>query len=291
MTTSPRLFASLTILFCLTLLILTGAAPAQADSIIFRPIDAVYMVRDPGTKDGYKEKLRWQVNSPDDWARFYENLPNLPKDNTTNADPLNGKVDDMVVFTHTDDNDLTGYDIYVSNLGIMKVTRGATHQIYPDTNQLRAYLIEEQKDRASFESLSGDSVSSKSNGIIVTYNINESIPNPVWRISEQNDIRIYDSFFKALKPLTGAKLKSARSGENFEGFGTFVMNLNYPRAPARIATVGKTSIRMSNGFISTDFYQDTQNFYKFFKDQAREMIKYKEKFKSEEEQAEDKRKF
>ncbi len=278
------------LLALLALLVILPAAPARAEDEFYEPVQAMYMVRDPASKSGYTEKLRWTINNANDWFRFYDNLPGLPKEPTTIADPLKGKVDDMIVFTHTDDNDLTGFDVYVTNRGLMVVKRGATHRFYPDSNMLRSYLLTEQKQRASYEALSEEKISSKSIGIVVTYNINKSIPNPVWLVSSVDEMRIYNSFFKALKPYSGEQLKDLLDREEY-GFGSFVMNLNYASAPARIATVGRGSIRMSEGYTKTDFYQDTEDYYKYFKDQARDMIRFKESYKVDENEAAKRREF
>lgn len=266
----------------LTALLVLTALPARADenTVIFRPVNAVYMVRDAANPTGYVEKVRWTITSSQEWAKFYNYLPDLPKDDFGGSDPLSGRTDDMIVFSHTDDNGLTGFDIYVNGFGIMAIKRGAVHAYYPDANRLWTFLRDEQKERASYEKFSPEAVSKSTRGIVVTYNISESIPNPIWVVNTMDELKIYNSFFKGLRPITGFALRDLEASRDFDSLGTFVMNLNYGGAPAKVATVSnKSIIRLSNGFVRTDFYQDTKDFYKYFKNQARDNIKSQERFK------------
>jgi hypothetical protein len=264
---------------------------ARADETPFTPVQAMYMVRDSAAQAGYREVFRWSITAPDDWKRFYNNIPSLPQDTSADPDPLKNQVDDIIILTHTDSNGLTGYDIYVSPLGIMVITRGATHQYYQDNNKFRAFLEDEQKRRASFDNFLKNEVPKNSMGMVVAYNINKSLPNPKWLIDDPENLRLYNSFFKVLTPLSGKPLDAAIEEEGFDKLGHFVLTLNYANAPAQIAVVGKKNIRMSNNTITSRFYQDTGKYYTFFRDQAREMISTKEKVKEREAEAISRRQF
>ena len=193
-------FLLLVSLICISLL---AAFPdrALAEETAFSPIHAMYMVRDDTAESGYREAIRWSITTPDDWNRFYNNIPSMPQDTSADPDPLKNKVEDVIILTHTDSNGLTGYDIYVSTLGIMVISRSAKHEYYKDNNKLRAFLEDEQKRRASFDQFLKNSVSKKSMGIVVTFNINQSLPNPMWLIDDTENIRLYNSFLKPWRPL------------------------------------------------------------------------------------------
>ena len=81
------------------------------------------------------------------------------------------------------------------------------------------------------------------------------------------------------------------SEEKFDNLGHFILTLNYPNAPAQIAIVGKENIRLSNNVITSRFYQDTEKYYTFFRDQAREMVVHKEKAKDQEAESISRRQF
>lgn len=255
--------------------------PAQAadDSIPFSPVSAVYLVKDKTSAFGYKERLRWSINTSEDWDRFYKIMPGFPYDKTVNPDPLKANVDDMIVLSRKDANKLTGFDIYLSAIGIMAMERQAEHKYYPDSNNLWTFLKEEQRQNASFENLTNSKAAdSNTAGIVATYNINRNMINPTWAVTTQDRIASYDSYFMALKPYTDFELKYSAPQMNYDDVGVFVLNLNYPNAPAKIAAVTSKTIRLSNSFIKTTYYQDPQDYYNFYKSQAREMLNYNMKY-------------
>lgn len=271
--------STIVLLFALALLSPLSRAHAQAGTVLFTPVTVLYLIKDSDSQFGYKEKLRWSINTIADWDRFYKTMLSLPLDKSVNPDPLKSKTNDLIILSRKDSNQLTGFDIYISPKGIMAVHRDANHQFFPDTNKLWDFLKEEQKKNASFETFSNQSkISPKTLGIVTTYNINQNIPNPVWLVDTPDKIAVYDSFFVALKPYTPFELQFKIDTSNFDNVGTFILNMNYPKAPASLVTVTQNSIRLSTGVINTKFYQDTEDYYNFYKSQAREMLNYNERF-------------
>lgn len=259
------------------------STPAHAESgtIPFSPVSAIYLVKDNNSTFGYKEKLRWSINTAEDWDRFYNIMPYFPYDKTLNPDPLKANVDDMIVLSRKDSNKLTGFDIYLSAVGIMVVEREADHIYYPDTNKLWGFLKEEQSQNASFENLgSGKAINSNTRGIVVTYNINRNIANPTWAVTAPERVAAYDAYFMALKPYTKFELQYSAPQMTYDDVGVFILNLNYDKAQAMIATVTPKTIRMSTSHIKTTYYQDPQDYYNFYKSQAREMLNYNSKYRN-----------
>jgi hypothetical protein len=271
--------AVLGIIFAMLIFIPHHQTHAQVGTVLFTPVNVLYLVKDPDSPFGYKEKLQWSINSSADWERFYKTMLSLPEDKGINPDPLKAKVDDIIVLSRKDANNLTGFDIYISQKGIMSVHRDAVHTYYPDSNKLWDFLKEEQSHHASFDAFSKNiEISKKSIGIVATYNINQNIPNPVWLVDDPAKVTTYDSYFLALKPYTEFELRFSAEKIDFDDMGIFILNLNYPDAPGNIATVTQKSIRISKGAINSRFYQDTQDYYNFYKSQAREMMNYNERF-------------
>lgn len=249
------------------------------------PITAFYFIRDPAAPTGYKETIHWEITNATDWENFYRNIPALPRDKSVEPDPFLHFADDIIVLTRNDVNGFTGFDIYLSARGLTKVTRSASHYYYPDNNGFRKFLEEEQSQRSSFESFDRQTISTKTPGIVVTYNVNKNIPNPTWLIDKNEDRYLYDSFLKTLKPFEDFEMNWIAGNEDFDGFDLFVLYLNYKGAPARIATVSKKHIRLSNPKVTKDFYQDPEDYFNYFKTQAREMMEYRSKYKSNESNA------
>lgn len=277
-------------IFAFCILAFTEVRAGEDNTMAFVPVDVIYLMKSPESPSGYKEKIRWTISSPSDWERFFVNIAGLPLDETK-ADPLKNKADDLIILTRNDANKLTGLDIYISTYGIMYVNRGAKHGYFADKNKFRKFLEEEQKLNASFESFGGKKIDPKSTGIVVEYNINQNMPNPSWLIDTPDMVHMYSSFLKGLKPYDHYELTWIVNGERYDDFGNFVLVLNYAGAPARIATITKKSIRLSNSFIETTYYQDPDDYYNFFKDQVRERINYNEKYKNQATEAIDKRQF
>lgn len=285
--------SSLKSFLLLVLLTLIAAPQAKAETPeSFSPVNVVYLIRDESAPNGYREKFHWQIRSQEDWNRFYDTLPGLPLDKTNNSDPMKSKVDDMIIMSREDANKLTGFDIYLSNLGIMIVRRGATHTYFPDTNKFRAFLEQEQKTRSSFETfLDNKEIAKNAQGMTIIYNVNKNIPNPTWLIDKPDDLALYSDFFKGLTPIPPFDLRYHYGDENYDDTGVFFLTLNYPGSPGENAAVTKRSIRVSTPFISSEYLQDTKKYYQYFKAQANEMINYNQKYKVNELEADERREF
>jgi hypothetical protein len=265
--------------------VLFMASPSWAGTNDYTPITAFYFLKDPKEASGYKEKIHWEITNATDWENFYRNIPALPKDKSVEPDPFLHGAEDIIVLTRNDVNGFTGFDIYLSARGLTMVVRGANHYYYPDNNGFRKFLEEEQSQRSSFESFDHKDIDIKAPGVVVTYNVNQNIPNPTWLVKNNDDKNLYDSFLKTLKPYEDNQMNWIAGNENFDGFDLFVLHLNYPGAPAKIATVSKKNLRLSNPKVIKTYYQDTEDYFNYFKTQAREMMDYRAKYKSNESNA------
>lgn len=242
-------------------------------------VTAYYMVKDPAAQGGYQTKVSWELTDSSEWKNFYNRIPQLPEDVSKEPDPFLRGAEEIIVLTEGDIHNLSGFDIYLSARGLTLMERSADHYYYPDTSKIRKFLQEEQELRAPFEKFDSEIIDKKSPGIVVTYNLNKNIPNLDWLISSPEEIKIYDSFLLTLRPYTNNEVVQNLDKNEFEGFDTFILNLNYPRAPAKIVTVSTKSVRMSNPKITKRFYQDKEDFFNFFKSQAREVMDYRAKYK------------
>ncbi len=285
------LTTALTLIIGTALLCVAPTARAMAEKKQFLPITAVYLVRDTGPEGAYREKVRWVINNADIWSNLSVMLTLLPADRTPDAHPLQNKVDDMIILTRDELNGMTGIDVYLSSIGIMTVERGAEHAYFADTNLMWDFLESEQANLSSFDNFTETEYSKKDKGIVATLNLNQNLPNPHWLIDDAEKLKLYNSYLKGIKAYSDWALRIEKQQENFDALGLFVLYLNYPDAPAEIATVSRNSIRLSNSKVTTSFYQDTQDRYPVFRRMAQEVIAHNAKYKKQEVDAVSKREF
>ena len=288
----PLLTAALTGI-ALTALAFSTSVSHAAERKQYLPVTAVYLVKDASVASGYKEKVRWVLNNPDIWENMSQMLTLLPSDRTVNADPRKNEVDDVIILIRNELNGMTGFDVYISSVGIMTIDRGAEHAYFADTNLMWEFLEGEQENLSTFDNFAEAEYSKTEKGIVATLNLNQNLPNPHWQVpaDDTEKIKLYNSYLKGIRAYSDYDLRMEKQEENFDSLGLFVLNLNYPEAPAEVATVSKNSIRLSNSKVTTSFYQDTQDQYPIFRRMAQEMITHNAKYKKQEVEAVGKREF
>lgn len=234
-----------------------AASPAWADNAI-----SVYLYKaDPAAPEGFSEVYRWRMNKSDEFRRFEYMTTKMRKGEKDKINPYTRKPTEMLVLSVKDENGITGKDYYLTPDGIMITLSTAHNKYFDDNNNFYKFLKEEVIHHSTLEKFPGEKIASDAQGVITRYLINETLPNPAWLINTQKDVNLYDSFLRKLSPIKVEKFKYRNP---FDTKGNFVVMLNYPKAPAKYATINNTAIRLSDTYSEDKFVRDDEKYYKFF---------------------------
>ena len=247
-------------LFILTSALISIAPAAKAES----PVSVILYHADPKAKEGYAEDYRWRMTRSDEWRRFEYLISKMDVGKETDINPFLKNPDQLLVLSVKDSNGVTGKDYYISKNGIMMTTIGAKSKYYSDEENMIKFLKEELTNRSSFESFPGEKIPPDAKGIVVRFNINENLPNPSWLINKQKDVDLYDSLLRNLPLYNDQYANQLINSNEFNENGTYTLLLNYPKAPAKFATIGVDGIRLSNTFSTDKFFVDDKKYFKYF---------------------------
>lgn len=245
--------------------------PISALAQTVTTVTAIYMVADPTSSNGYKELYRWPITSEDQWARIHNNIVKSPKKIGTDINPLlaEKKEDHLIVLVQNDRNGITGEDFYLSKKGIMRVDRKPFDTFYRDVSSLKKFLEEELKRRVNYAETDMAGFPISSPGIVVVYDLNETLKNPMWHITDMKDLKLYDSFFRGITALTGNEADHAAEDYLFRTRNSFMLYLNYKNAPARFVTVTDRYIRLSRMMLTNTYHEDTGKYFDYFLNEAK----------------------
>ncbi len=246
-----------------------ASAPAKADT----PVKAILFVADPNSAQGFVEKYHWQMNQSDEWRRFEFQASQMPPGEKNAVSPYMRKPAELIVLSVKDPNGITGKDYYLSPNGIMISDVGSKNDYFEDTHDFYSMLKEEVTNHSSFEKFDGETIPPESPGIVVHYRINENLPNPVWLVNTQKDVNLYDALMRDLKPYDRIDTKKLILSGSFEKMGNFVINLNYPGAPAKYVTVGLNGLRFSQNFTEERYVLDQKKYFDYFHNIAMDSIR------------------
>jgi hypothetical protein len=255
---------------CLLLSLMGGPSPAHAyksvimddPTQIYPTITVIHMVANEKT---YKEDFRWSFAITVPWTIFYNNIPSFPASNTK-TDPFTVPTSEFFIVTVNNRNMIEGDDIYISQEGIMMLSRRTSDIFYFDENNFSTFLGKEQLAKAGYEKLSLPDDRGK-DGIVVLYNISEQIANPSWLISSPEELDRYHAYLSLLTPLEKFHQVEEMKDPKYNRLGNYVLYLNYPKAPARVATVSGQYVRMSSLYMTNNYYQDPKNYFAYYKTQ------------------------
>lgn len=247
------------------------AFPVSALAQTVATVMAVYMVADPTSSNGYKELYRWPVSSEDQWARIYNNIDKFPEKTEAEVNPFlaKEKEDHLIVLVQNDRNGISGEDFYLSKKGIMRVTRKPFDTFYRDISSLKKFLEEELRRRVNYTETDVDGFPIDSPGIVVVFDINETLKNPMWHITDMRDLKLYDSFFRGITALVENEADNAAGDYLFDERNNFMLYLNYKNAPARFVTVTDRYIRLSRMMLTNTYREDTGKYFDYFLNEAK----------------------
>lgn len=250
---------------------LFAALPIPAMAQTVATVTAIYMVADPTSSNGYKEMYRWSVPSEDQWARIHNSIDKFPQKTEAEINPFlaKEKEDYLIVLVQNDRNGITGEDFYLSKKGIMRVTRKPFDTFYKDTSSLKKFLEDELKRRVSYTETDVEGFPINSPGIVTVYDINETLKNPMWHITDMRDLKLYDGFFRGITALVEDEADNAADDYLFNERNDFMMYLNYKNAPARFVTVTDRYIRLSRVMLTNTYYEDPGKYFDYFLKEAK----------------------
>jgi len=271
-------FLSLLSFIAVFSLYFSSVMPALAET----PVLVTHYKTDPKAENGYRQEYQWYMNQNDEWRRFVYLVGKTPTAKKEDISPFLRKPDDMIVLSFKDENGVTGKDYYLSKYGIMVTSILPKNFYYYDTHDFLKFLKEELTQQSSFEKYPGEKISTTTNGIVVRYRINDNLPNPAWLISEQHSVDVYDMFLRNLAVPKPGEINKVINRQSFDEKGYFSLLLNYPKSPAKFATVGADGIRLSRLYSIDTFYKDDKNYFRYFHDMAKESSRTRTKVEEKE---------
>lgn len=246
----------------------------ESASQVFPNITAIHMVADPASPSGYKEHYRWTSPVSDPWTIFYNAIPSFPQA-TKDADPFLNKTDEFFLLTVNNRNMLQGEDIYLSRNGIMQISRETKDTYFVDENSFARFLGKEQLAKAGYDNLSLPA-DRDTPGIVVLYNISEQITNPTWLVSDKTEIERYNAFLSMLTPVYKGQEKYEEVDPRYNRLGNYILHLNYPNAPAAVATISGNRVRLSTEYLASSYYGDPKGYFAYYKVQLERLLKEEE---------------
>lgn len=255
-------YVSRILLLCLGLGLALLPLPSLADRI--ESVTAIHMVADPQAPSGYREAGRWEIPPEEEWVRIHNNIGTFKKQKAEEANPFLHKVPEMVVLSQKDRNGVTGEDFYLTPNGIMRVTRKPFDSFYKDQFEFKKFLEEELGRRVNYTEAGFSDIPLEAPGIVVTYDVNDTLKNPMWQITKPEEIKVYDGFFRGLVRLVDDAQRSAAEDYTFNEMKNFMVYLNYKNSPARFATVTPKFIRLTRVGLQNFYYEDPDKYFQYF---------------------------
>lgn len=251
--------------------LLLGLFPVTVTAQTAATVTVIHMAADPSSPNGYKEIYRWLLSSEDQWARIHNNIDTFQKKTESEVNPFTAKEkeNDLIVLVQNDRNGVTGEDFYLSKKGIMRVTRKPFDIFYRDTSSLKKFLEEELKRRVNYTETNIEGFPITSPGVVVAYDINETLKNPMWHVTDPRELKLYDSFFRGINRLMDDEARVAADDTMFDQRNNFFMYLNYKEAPARFVTVTDHYIRLSRVMLTNSYHEDPGKYFEHFLEEAK----------------------
>ena len=262
--------------------LLIGLILSSSQALAEVPLQITIYKADPSSSTGYKETYQWRLNENDEWRRFVYLVGKMETARKEDVSPFLRKPDEMIVLSYKDDNGITGKDYYLSPYGLMVTSILAKNTYFVDSHGAFDFLKDQLSHQSSFEKYPGEKISPDTKGIVIRYRINENLPNPAWLVTKDQDVYMYDTFFKKLSPANAGDIAQFMNFQTFEEKGNFSLILNYAHSPARFATIGERGIRLSQLYSTDLFYADPKNYYEYFYNLTQESSRLRKKVDAKE---------
>lgn len=262
---------------------LLAQAHAQTVQESLIPVKVTYFSKD--AKSGHlKPVIQWEIRNRNQWVAFQEDIAKAVPIPATSPAPIDLNPDELIVFSDRDANGLSGTEIFLTPMGITQTEVSLKNKYFEDTNKMRAFLEDQRQKQAAFNTMNSFPITT--DGIVVQYFIYNALPNPVWHVSNPDDVKLYEAFIKGAQGFTkyterrlvDAEEKGRGVLSEFESEGAFMVYLNYPTSPATAIAVSKAgNMRVSNIDTATKSYEDIESaYFNFYRTQALQRVKQRE---------------
>lgn len=258
-------------------------SPANAASEALRPIQITYYAKNSAT-GVMEQKIRWDIRNKMQWHNFQNNIKKSPAFAAASPLPIEMGPAEYIVFSDRDANGLSGRDIFVTPFGITITQVLLQNKYYQDTNKMYNFLDEQRKLHTGFDTVSSMPISKS--GIVVQHFIYNAMANPVWHVSNPQDMSVYEGFLRGSKPyekfvemqITRSDAENQEIISEFESNGSFMVYMNYPSSPATAVSVTKNGhLRVSTIDTRVESYTDPNTaIFSFYKEQALQRIKQRD---------------
>lgn len=226
-----------------------------------------------GQGGDYDLDTKWPLENNPQWYGLLDRIDEMTKlDKVKN--PIAQKDPNVVLLVENNSDGISGSDIYISDQGyILRVLRKPVDFFHSTPKRLYEFLDSEMQVLGGGYSAEIKKVSTSQNGIVVVFLGNSMLSNPTWVINDPDSLKIYKKFINdIISPPPGVSTDPGGLTEddrNFDAMGSFVMYLNYPDAPAKIAILKKTGlIRFTKIKLEATCVKDEAKFFRIFEQQA-----------------------
>lgn len=226
-----------------------------------------------GQSGDYDLDTKWPLENNPQWYGLLDRLGEMEKMETA-KNPIAQKDPNVILLVENNADGISGSDIYISDQGyILRILRKPVDFYHSTPKRLYEFLDSEMQVLGGGYSAEAKKVSTSQDGIVVVYLGNSMLSNPSWVINDPNSLKIYKKFIDdIISPPPGVSTNPGGLTEddrNFDVMGSFVLYLNYPDAPAKIAILKKSGLmRFTKIKLEATCVRDEIRLYKTFEQQA-----------------------
>lgn len=236
-----------------------------------------YYVAKDTTNMKYSDEIQWEVTSLSEWSKFMESLKKMPKDVEKN-NPMGLRQPEIIHFNVANADKKSGHDIFISKAGIQQFSRMPMDVYYKPSPTFKEFLETELSMNPGYDSTIGQ-VDVNAPGIVVIYRGSSQLKNPYWVIktTDERILQRYKTYIKSLEQAFSASdIENGWAGVDdtlYDSSNTFLMYLNYPKAPQQILAIGTDgSVRGTKVQQQYYYYKDELGFFSMFKRQAEDNL-------------------
>lgn len=228
---------------------------------------------DKGPNGDYDVDIKWPLENNPQWYGLLNRMDEMNKIADI-KNPIAQKDPNVILLVENNADSISGSDIYISDQGyILRVVRKPVDFYHSTPKRFYDFLDAEMKALGSDYAVEEKKVQTKQPGIVVVYMGNSMLSNPTWVINDAQSLAIYQKFIQdivAPPPGTSTNPGSLTEEEkNFDTMGNFILYLNYPDAPARMAILKKSGlIRFTKIKLEATCIKDEAKLYQIFEQQA-----------------------
>lgn len=226
-----------------------------------------------GEGGDYDLEVKWPLENNPQWYGLLDRMNSMEKLESI-KNPVTQKDENVILLIENNTDNISGSDIYISDKGyILRVVRKPVDFYHSTPKRLYGFLDSEMRVLGSDYAVDTKKISTSQDGIVVVFKGNSMLSNPTWVIDDKESLAIYKKFIQDIvKPPPGVSSDPGSITEeerNFDVMESFILYLNYPDAPAKMAILKKSGlIRFTKIKLEATCVKDEAKFYQIFERQA-----------------------